>query len=526
MPARVRDRQGEEDARGQENTTVVNIRTRGSGPFAAWSVHSRMIAMWPRFREIALIVAAAPLLLLLWGLGHNEYLFGPGYVDLVALAVIAGGVAWRLRFKKSAHTVLWLFVALCVYNAAISIGGFVFRPWLSVVSVCVCAAIAFGLWRKKHIAIRVGWFVVLASFTGFFLLHFFREIDFDERFGRCRNEETRLDPVVRVIDRVKHPYDFVLYEPPAIDDLTGDALRPWVVGAVGVDTFTLRWFDPDAAAFVRLTPLSGWQKVQRLALSHDGRLVYGAPWGNRGQREFVLAVDPRDPKDVSKIPVENCRNVYELMTDPATGRLWVLCETSHNLVALDGRSYEQLAQAELPGLDAYDIALDPDRRRLFVTDYWSPTVTVLDADTLAFVDSIRVGWSSFGAAVWRDRLYVARPLASEVVEIDLASLKVLREIPVGYGVRDLEIDARRAVLYAGNYFDGTVDAIDIASGNRLKRAIVGQLVRGLMFDSARDRLWIATGCGTKVIEPACWLDPVESSGLEQAPACVQGTANP
>lgn len=482
--------------------------------------------MWPRFREIALVLAAAPLLLLLWGLGHNEYLFGPGYVDLVAGAVILAGIAWRIWTKSSAHTVLWLFVALCLYNAAISIGGFVFRPWLSALVVVLCAALSFALRRKKHVAIRIGWSIVLASFAGFFLLHYFREIDFDERLGRCRNEEAALDPAVRVVDRVKHPYDFVLYEPPPVEDLAGDALRPWVVGAVGVDTFTLRWFDPDAVEFVRLTPLSGWQKVQRLALSADGRLVYGAPWGNRGMREFVLAVDPRDPKDVSKIPVENCRNVYELMTDPATGRLWVLCETSHNLVALDGRSYEQVAQVDLPGLDAYDIALDPHRRRLFVTDYWSPTVTVLDADRLTVVDSIRVGWSSFGAAVWRDRLYVARPLASKVVEIDLASLRVLREIPVGYGVRDLEIDERRGIFYAGNYFDGTVDAVEIASGRRLKRAVVGQLVRGLMLDSARDRLWIATGCGTKVIEPACWLDPVSAPGLDQAPACVQGVDSP
>ncbi|MCL4236166.1 MAG: hypothetical protein KJ042_16805, partial [Deltaproteobacteria bacterium] len=338
--------------------------------------------MWPRFREIVLAVAAAPLLLLLWGLGHNEYLFGPGYVDLVAGAVIAAGIVWRIRFKTTAHTVLWLFVALCLYNAAISIGGFVFRPWLSVVAVLLSGVLSFVLWRKKHWTIRVGWTVVLASFVGFFLLHYFREIDFDERFGRCRAEEAMLDPAVRVIDRVKHPYDYILYEPPPLDDLDGGATRPWVVGAVGVDTFTLRWFDPDAVAFSHLTPLSGWQKVQRLALSADGRLIYGAPWGNRGKREFVLAVDPRDPKDVSKIPVDNCRNVYELMADPATGRLWVLCETSHNLVALDGRSYEQVAAADLPGLDAYDIALDPHRRRLFVTDYWSPSVTVLDAATV------------------------------------------------------------------------------------------------------------------------------------------------
>lgn len=460
--------------------------------------------MKPTWRDVGRTAAAFPFLLFLFALAHNEYLFGPKVVDAVLAAVAVAGLLWRVVRKTRAHTPFWMVFVLYAYNVPIWLGGFLFVPVTAALLLPPSLGLGWLILRKHPRPFFVALGLMIWWTTGFVFLHTERHLDLDERLGRCASEEARLDPAARVIDREKHPYDFLHYVPPAAPGSDEPERDEWIVGAYGLSGM-LRWFEPESSRWVRNTPLSGWQKIQRLAVSHDGRYVLGAPWGNRGQREFVLAVDPANTSEVSKIPVEDCRNVYELFVDPSDGRIVVLCEVSHSLTALDARTYAPLGSVVVPGRDSYDVAFDPERRRLFVTDYWSPDVSVVDLDTFALTDTIRVGWSSMGAVVYRDRLYVARPLAAQVVEIDLSTLRVTRRMSAGYGARDLEIDARRGLLYVGNYFAGTLDALDLSTGERAGRAFVGRLLRGLMLDTARDRLYLATGCGAKIIEPARWL---------------------
>jgi len=95
---------------------------------------------------------------------------------------------------------------------------------------------------------------------------------------------------------------------------------------------------------------------------------------------------------------------------------------------------------------------------------------------------------------------VAQPLSRRVRVIDARRMEIVRTIRAGYGPRDLAFDPRRRVLFIGNYFDGTLDIVRLADGQRLRRFFVGDLLRGLWLDESRDRLLAAVGCGVRVID--------------------------
>ncbi|MBZ0272843.1 YncE family protein [bacterium] len=453
-------------------------------------------------RDFGRTLAAAPLVFVFYGLAQNEYLFVPAAAKAGALAVIAAGIAWRVIRRERAHTPFWLAAFLAAYDLPMWLGGYSFLGLVAVFPMAVAAVLAFFAWRNAHFARRAGLAVILVAAVGLFFLQFYREIAFDESLDRCAREAASLDPAVRVFDEARHPYDFAFAAVPG-DDESG--ARRLIAAAYGMEEI-VRWFTDDSPpALAATTRIDAEGEVQRLTPNDAGDAFFAPPWGRRGDDEAILVLDANDRTVTRTIPVPICRNVFETLLDPATGRLFALCEVSHTLVALDPARGGFVGSVDVPGRDAYDLAFDVARRRILVTDYWSPNVVVVDADRLTVTHEVRVGWSSFGAIWHADRFYVARPLASEVVEIDADRLVVTRRFDAGYGVRDLAVDAARGVLYAGNYFDGTVDAIRLATGERIKRAAAGMLVRGVEYDPRADRLLVAAGCGAREIDLAEWL---------------------
>ncbi len=206
------------------------------------------------------------------------------------------------------------------------------------------------------------------------------------------------------------------------------------------------------------------------------------------------------------LPVPDCRNMIDVESDPVTDDIYALCEVSHTLVKIDAKRNKETQSVKLPGLDVYDFAFDPKRRKFLVTDYLTTNATVVDPDAMKVVRKIRVGWVSTGVKYFDDKFYVALPLVSQVVEVDADTYEVTRKLDVGYGVRDIEIDKNRRILFSGNYLSGSVDAVDLNTGKRLKRAKAGGLIRGVEYHAKTDRLYIASGCGVKFIPVGKWLN--------------------
>lgn len=472
--------------------------------------------MFPTTFDLIRTLAAVPLLAFLSVMALNEYFFVPRVALAGAGLILAAGLVYRVKKKERAYLPFWLTVFLSAYNFPMAAGGYLFLGWkMGLALVAGFSAGYFLLWKARSPR-RVGMGLIVAFLLGTFSLHFHRQLDFDQALGRCEKERMRVSPVVRLLNNAKHPYDFARV--PATK-----GRRSRIVATYGLGD-RLRWFDAAAGGLVRESRLPREGEVQRLTPNARAGVLYAPPWARRGRREEILVIRDgdgevtgtipvnftpgQDPEAAGHKPINGCRNLFEILLDPAAKRIYALCEVSHSLVRLDAETGQVTGYLELPGRDAYDMVLDPVRRRLFVTDYWSRTLSVVEVEGFTLEKSIPIGWSSFGIVLAGDRVFVARPLASEVVVVDADELKVVGRFPAGYGVRDLEVDEERGILYAGNYFEGTLDAIALDGGRRLRRVFVGKLLRGLLVDPDYDRLYLAVGCGVKTIDLADWLGPI------------------
>lgn len=435
----------------------------------------------------------------MYGPAVSEYLF-PAWIPSIGCGVVAVICLLYTLITGNRSTIhFWFFTWLAVMDISYSLGGYLFIRYWAIPIILLSFIVGYIIYRKKLLIKRIALGYILVT-VAVMLVPRIYNID-----RSCKDEPKRLDPVVHYFDNTRDPYDFALVKIP--DELRSahHTLPSRLLLSTHGTTEAVRWFDAKTSRFLAKTPFKEYGTVQRLTPSKNPGIVIGSPWGTRAnETQHILFFDATSFSISGKIPVEGCVHLFEVVEDPAKDVYYALCETSHTLVRIE-KGGEKQTVVKLPGRDAYDMVFDPVRRRIITTDWWSPNITLVNADTMTVEKTVPIGWSSFGILIHRDKIYVARPLANEVVEMDGETLQILRRLDAGYGVRDIEVDGQRDILFAGNYFDGTVDAFDLVSGKRIRRAYVGKLMRGLIIDTVRDRLYLGTGCGIKFIFLFEWL---------------------
>ncbi len=122
------------------------------------------------------------------------------------------------------------------------------------------------------------------------------------------------------------------------------------------------------------------------------------------------------------------------------------------------------------GYHPHDIAVTPDGRTAFVANYGAgQSLSVIDVAARRELRKIDLGLGRdpLGIQVGRDgtKLYVTPEDAQEVLEVDLATEKVVRTLQAGQVVSRMFVlapDGRR--LYATNARNGMVSVVDLGQG--------------------------------------------------------------
>ncbi len=433
-------------------------------------------------------VLAALLGALLFYVGANEYLF-PAWGRYVALGVgLAIALAIRLRTRRSGHEVAWVLLALFVYNAHLSLGGYTFLGWYAPVAFVAPVVGAWLFLRRRTVLWRILAGLNIAFFVGLILLMVHRDFTFVDEAEKCRGEKRALPHFVHVVDGPRHPYDFGGYQE---DETIGVAF--------GYESkfFRLRHEGPRLVEGGEVDA-----RIQRVTPHPLRREFYVPVWAQWGADERILVMDMDTGAKIGEVPVPGCRNLFEI--EFFHDRLYALCEVSHSLHELEAAPpFTPLRTLKLPGMDSYDFAIDLNAGRAYVTDWLSPWLVEVDLRSMAVVRKKWIGFSSFGVNIGPDgRLYVAQMFLRRVNVLDVLTLETRQTLRAGYGPRDLDFDPQRGLLFVGNYFDGTVDVFETASGRRVTRFFAGKPLRGLWFDRQRERLYLACGCGVRWAELA------------------------
>jgi YVTN family beta-propeller protein len=225
---------------------------------------------------------------------------------------------------------------------------------------------------------------------------------------------------------------------------------------------------------------------------------------------------------------DNEKSTFALITgylggvfDPENGLEYVAtpefgndCNAPGTLTVLDPTSHPGFLSS-IPVADGpSEIAYDSTDQRLFVTDYCSDSVSVVNATDDSVVRlAIPVGESPFGVA-WdpsSDCVYVANQHSQNITVINGSSLAPVATISLGtVDPYELSIDSNAAVIFISDIFNRSVTSINTTSNTIRDPSIpVGLDPQGLFYDSQDNVLYVADA-GSKNVST---IDPVDGREL-------------
>ena len=144
-------------------------------------------------------------------------------------------------------------------------------------------------------------------------------------------------------------------------------------------------------------------------------------------------------------------NPLELQFSADGQRLYVVCEGSDSVLAVDVRTGQVAAQVKV-GHKPKGIALSPNGKTLYVSNEWSDTISEIDAASFQVQRTLKAGWGPVGLATDRTGkfLYIANSIGSNISLLELATGREVKRLAMERypGHVTLSRDGRR--VYVSN----------------------------------------------------------------------------
>jgi hypothetical protein len=283
----------------------------------------------------------------------------------------------------------------------------------------------------------------------------------------------------------------------------------------------------------------GHGKAQALVESPERDRLFVAAWQQRvpdGQRG-VLYVLPRTAPLRPLAEVRVPESVGELYYDPSSDIVGLLSdegEVMRPVRVSDGAVLDAVPAPIIPG----DTRYDPSRGEGVVCFAGGPLKRLdgqpfLSVAFRGFPFSPRpLGGARHNPTAWLSmvwgcdwdpaarRVYVADATLGLLVVLDYDSGRVLRRIPIDFGMRYVTLDGDRGLVYLGNFLRGDVVALDLDSGAEVARWFVGRFVRHVALTRDRQALLATSNLGVVRI-PLDGLPPSGAGRSDQAAASAR-----
>lgn len=201
--------------------------------------------------------------------------------------------------------------------------------------------------------------------------------------------------------------------------------------------------------------------ITDLKLTNDGKYILVAVMGNSPR---VNVVDAFKNKIVKNIDVLKRPQAITASRDET--KLFVATGTSYygSVMAFDLASGEPITKIEV-GNNPIAIEASPVKDEIYVANYNSGTITVIDTGTLTVTNTIRTGVQPTCMAVSKDgsKLYVTLSGSNAVGVIDISQYKMVSTVQVEKNPMGIAISPDGKKVYVSNNKSGTVSVIDTRS---------------------------------------------------------------
>lgn len=186
---------------------------------------------------------------------------------------------------------------------------------------------------------------------------------------------------------------------------------------------------------------------------------------------------------------------------PNGGRVYVADWVTDNVSVIDTATNTVVATIAV-GSFPTGVAVNPDGGEVYITNYGSNTVSVIDPATNTVIATVPVGSLPFGVAVSPDgrRVYSANhALNGSISVIDTATDNVVATVPVGGQPDGVVVSPNGSRVYVANYTNGSVSVIDTATNNVVATIPVGLYAYSIAVTPDGSRIYVANNTANGVV---------------------------
>ncbi|MGI8737905.1 MAG: alpha-1,2-mannosidase [Candidatus Eremiobacter antarcticus] len=182
----------------------------------------------------------------------------------------------------------------------------------------------------------------------------------------------------------------------------------------------------------------------------------------------------------------------DLALSPNRKRLYVADNASNELSVVDAASQAVITTVAV-GKGPWAVAVSPDSAAAWVTNATDNTVQAIDAATLRARDPIPVGTDPQALAISPDgkQLYVANTGSGDVTVVNTKTSAVSEPIAAGARPRAITVSPDGKTLYVSNFGADSVTPIDVLTRTAGRSIAVGVAPRGLAISPDGKWLYVA-----------------------------------
>ncbi len=196
----------------------------------------------------------------------------------------------------------------------------------------------------------------------------------------------------------------------------------------------------------------------------------------------------------------------DVFADESTDTIYVLSD--YDVALYDLETFEK-KRAFTPSLAPNMFVVSPKFKKAYVCGY-ATTFILRAVDTVTgSIVRTRAGWvppfSMLCSGTVLDEkqgiAFVSVPLERRLYAHDALTLQRLYRFHVPRGIRDIDYDPEKELLFAGNYITGNLEIIDPFTQMRVKHIFVGKRIRDIFFSPVTKKVYVATSLGFFEVTP-------------------------
>jgi YVTN family beta-propeller protein len=195
---------------------------------------------------------------------------------------------------------------------------------------------------------------------------------------------------------------------------------------------------------------------------------------------------------------------YGIGVNPTTNRVYVSNYYSDTVSVIDGASHTIVATVPVGTGPYYGVGVNPMTNRVYVANGLSDNVSVIDGVNNTVVATVTVGYGPYGIGVnpTTNRIYVANFYNDDVSVIDGANNAVVATVPVGTGPYGVGVNPTTNRVYVSNFYSNTISVIDGANNTIVATVTVGTWPVAIGVNPTTNRVYVRVSNTVSVIDGA------------------------